>query len=191
MLKNRWVLFGAAIVLLLGFPGCSGISVSQDYPETADYSRIKTYAWQVDAQEKTGDLRLDNPLRDQRIRSAVDQVLSEKGYRRIENSTPDVYISYHEKLYSRLERDTSGAGFMFGFGGFSHHGGIGIGAGNVVSDYDETLMVIDIMDAASGKLIWRGTGTRPFLQHADPQKLTRRIQETVQKILSQFPPQRR
>jgi hypothetical protein len=188
--KNRRLLFGVVIAFLLGLPGCSGVRVSQDYSETADYSGIKTYAWQFDTQEKSGDLRLDNPLRDRRIRSAVDQVLSEKGYRRAGDAVPDVYIAYHEELYSRLERDTGGGGFVFGFGGFGHPGGLGFSAGNVVSDYDESLLVIDIIDAASGKLIWRGNGTRPFLQHADPQKLTRRIHETVQKILSQFPPRR-
>lgn len=181
------LMFSLMFVLL----GCSGIRVSQDYPATADYAFMKTYAWQSVQQEKTGDLRLDNPLRDVRIRNAVDECMASKGYRLVSDASPDVFIAHHQEIYSRIDVDNTGSGFVFGMGSFGTGGGIAFSAGNRASDYDETMLVIDIIDAASNELVWRGTGTRPFVQHTDPEKLTDRINETVQKILSQFPPQKK
>ena len=173
---------------LLILEGCSGIRVSQDYPPDTDYTSLKTYTWQSAKQELTGDLRLDNPLRDGRIRRAVDRLLSEKGYLRVSEEPPDFYVAYHQKIYSRVNVEEAGSGFLFGVGNYGYHGGVGFSFGNRADDYDETLLAIDIIDSGSGDLIWRGTGTRPFVQHTDPQKLTERINQTVQKILSQFPP---
>ena len=178
------------LLMLLLF-GCSGIRVSQDYPATADYAFIKTYAWQSAQQEKTGDLRLDNPLRDVRIRNAVDKCMASKGYRLASDASPDVFIAYHQEIYSRIDVENAGSGFVFGTGTFGTGGGIAFGAGNRASDYDETMLVIDIIDAASKELVWRGTATCTFVQHTDPEKLTERINETVQKLLSQFPPQKK
>jgi hypothetical protein len=42
--------------------------------------------------------------------------------------------------------------------------------------------------ASNSDLIWRGTGTRRVSQHSDPEKRTKNINETVDKILAQFPP---
>jgi hypothetical protein len=176
-------------LLLFTLTGCSGIRVSQDHPDDTDYSALKTYAWQSENQEKTGDIRLDSPLRDARIRSAIDKYLSEKGYRRVQDAQPDVYVAYQQEIYNRIDADNGGSGFVFGMGSFGTHGGIGFSTGNRVADYDEAMLVIDIIDAGSGGLLWRGTATRNFSQHAEPEKVTKWINETVQKILDQFPPQ--
>ena len=169
--------------------GCSGVRVSQDYPANTDYAALKTYAWQSEEQEKTGDLRLDNPLRDKRIRQAIDTFLTEKGYWRVTGIQPDFLIAYHQKIYSRIDADNSGSGFVFGMGSFGRQGGIGMSVGNRTTEYDESMMVITIIDSSSNDVIWRGTGTRRFAQHAEPEKITKQINENVTKILMQFPPQ--
>lgn len=175
------------LFLLVVLHGCAGIRVSQDYPVERDYLALKTYAWQSEDQGKTGDIRLDNPLRDTRIRSAVDKFLEEKGYQRVLDAHPDFYVAYQQKIHNRIDSD-SGSGFVFGMGSFGAHSGIGFSAGNRTSNYDEVMLVIDIVDAGSRDLIWRGTGTRIYAPHAPPEKITKRINETVQKILAQFPP---
>ena len=42
--------------------GCSSIQVSQDYDLSRDFSTLKTYAWQIESQPTTGDIRVDNSL---------------------------------------------------------------------------------------------------------------------------------
>jgi hypothetical protein len=189
-MMQKYRLFGT-LFLLIFLQACAGIRVSQDYPAGWDYSALKTYAWQSGQQERTGDLRLDSPFRDKRIRGAVDKFLSAKGYRRVADVQPDFYVAYQQKIYSRMDYEDNSPGFMFGIGSFGPHGGVGFSAGNRVSEYDEAMLVVDIIDSGSGALLWRGTGTRTFVPHADPEKVTKWINEIVQKILDQFPPQKK
>ena len=177
------------LCLLIVIQGCSSVIVSQDYPLNTNYSALETYAWQSEKQEKTGDIRLDNPLLDTRIRSAIDTFLLEKGYQRSSDVEPDFYIAYHQEIYSHITIDQTRSGFAFGMGSFGYHGGVGFSTGNSVSSYDDNMLVIDVIDSGSGDIIWRGTGTRSFVQHADPEKITKEVNKTVNKILMQFPPQ--
>jgi hypothetical protein len=177
------------LFLLMVIYGCSNVRVSQDYPLNTDYSPLKTYAWQSEKQEKTGDLRLDNPLLDVRIRSAIDTFLLEKGYQRVSDVQPDFFIAYHQKIFNRINSDQPRSGFVFGMGSFGYHGGLGFSTGNSAGSYDSNMLVIDIIDSTSGGTLWRGTGTRSVVQHADPEKITKVVNQTVKKILMQFPPQ--
>ncbi len=177
------------LFLLMVVQACSNVIVSQDYPLNTDYATLKTYAWQSEHQEKTGDLRLDNPLLDERIRRAIDTFLLEKGYQRASDVQPDFYIAYHQEIFNRISVDQPRSGFAFGMGSYGYHGGIGFSTGTNSSNYDDSMMVIDIIDSESGEITWRGTGTRPFERHTDPEKSTNQVNETVNKILMQFPPQ--
>ena len=176
------------LALLATVLGCSGIEVSQDFDPATSLSGLKTYDWKSGTQEKTGDVRTDNPLLDARIRAAVDRSLSERGYQRVSNRTPDFYVGYQYTVRSKVGSDDAGIGVGFGIGSFGSHGGIGISSGSGVSEYDEGTLVIDFIDPSNSDLIWRGTGTRRVSQHSDPEKRTKNINETVDKILAQFPP---
>ena len=177
-------------VLIIIF-GCSSIKVSQDYKPTIDYSNLKTYAWQSETQEKTGDTRLDNPLLDNRIRDAVDNFLLEKSYKRNTESIPDFYVAYVLNIFRRIDSSGGSTGFSFGFGSFGRSSGFGISTGSQAGEYDESMLVIDFIETGSGNLLWRGIGTRRFSQHSKPEETTENVNETVNKILSQFPPQQK
>ena len=45
-------------------------------------------------QKKTGDMRIDSQLMDDRIRRATQKRLSEKGFTKISGKTPDFYLTY-------------------------------------------------------------------------------------------------
>jgi len=171
------------------FIGCSGIEVSQDYDVAADFLNFKTFDWNLTKQKKTGDLRVDNPLLDSRIRKAVDRSLAQKGYQRIIKGTPDFYVGYKYGILTRIGSERVRTGIGFGFGGSGSFGGIGIGTGSDVREYYEGMLVIDITDTKNGKLLWRGTGTRRVSKHSDPERITKEVNENVDKILAQFPPQ--
>ena len=186
MRKFKNVIF---LTVLAIFIGCSGIEVSQDYDVVADFSNLKTFDWYLAEQKKTGDLRVDNLLRDSRVRKAVDRLLAQKGYQRISQGTPDFYVGYRYAIFTRIGSERVSTGVGFGFGGSGSFGAIGIGTGNDVREYEEGMFVIDITDTKNGKLLWRGTGTRRVSRHSNPEKITKEVNEDVEKILAQFPPQ--
>jgi len=107
---------------------------------------------------------------------------------RLSNRTPDFYVGYQYTFRGKVGSDDAGIGVGFGIGSFGSHGGIGISSGSGVSEYDKGTLVIDFIDASNSDLIWRRTGARRVSQHSDPEKRTKNINETVDKILAQFPP---
>jgi hypothetical protein len=164
------------------------VQVSQDYLPDAPFLELKTYQWQSEKQKSTGDARVDNPLLNNRIRTAINQFLGEQGFRLLSEGKPDFYISYHYSIRSKIESSDTGGGVGFGFGSFGRFGGIGINTGQEIREYDQAALLIDFLKPQSNDLIWRGTGTRRVNQHATPEESTKTVNEMVAQILKQFPP---
>jgi len=180
----------AAILVsaVLGFTGCSSIQVSQDYRKSEDFSGISSFAWASEVQEKTGDVRVDNPLMIERIREAVEQTLIEKGLGKADRSDADILVQYHFQIRQKVRSDDVRGGFGFGVGTWGRSGGIVIGTGGEVQTYDEALLIIDLLRPSQGDLLWRGNATYPLAEHSSPEKTTRLVNEAVEKIFAQFPP---
>jgi len=170
------------------FFGCSAVQVSQDYLPGAKFYDFKTYQWQSEKQKPTGNEKIDNPLLIRRIRTAIDQTLTKMGYKKIKEGTPDFYVSYTYSLRSKMESRDTGVSFGFGFGSTRRYGGVGINSGQDINQYDQAILLIDLIDPINNDLIWRGNGTRRVAEHYKPEKITKIINEMVSKILAQFPP---
>ena len=180
----------AILATAIVFSGCSGVQVYQDYDPATDFKSLQAYRWAAETQEKSGDLRIDNPLRDSRIRVAVERLLPSKGLVKATDSAPVILVRYQYTLDRKIESEVGSGGFGFGIGSFGRHGGIAFGTGNSVREYEESALIIDFVDAASETLLWRGTGRQRFREYDDPEKTSRDINTLVEKILEQFPPQR-
>ncbi len=60
--------------------------------------------------------------------------------------------------------------------------------GSQVRAYDQGTLLIDVTIPLGDKLVWRGISTQSLSEHSSPEESTVRINETVEKILAQFPP---
>jgi len=187
MQRCQWILL---FVLMAGLTGCSGITVSQDYDLHRDFSGLETWAWRYDAQPKTGNPRIDNPLLDQRIRRAVAYHMNQKGYAVATTESPDFYVTYQYAITSKVKSDNFSTGV--GMGGYSGSGwgGVGINTGSRVRQYDEGYLYVDFTGKSSEELIWRGIGSRVVFGHTDPVEETMAVNDTIAKILEQYPPVR-
>lgn len=184
-MRKCWL---AVVTTALVFCGCSGVRVNQDYDPATDFGSMQTYRWESKTQTKTGDLRIDNPLRDTRIRAAVADQLKQKGFIQSTDGAPTFLVRYQYTLRKKIESDGAGGGIGFGIGSYGRHGGIAIGTGNTIREYEEGSLTIDFVDTASKTLLWRGTGIQRFREYDDPEKASRDINTLVEKILAQFPP---
>ena len=185
---RKWVviaLMAAAAVMI----GCSGVEVSQDYKPGADLRQLSSFAWASDTQEKSGDVRIDNPLMDERIRSAVERSLTARGLRKADRSTADALVRYRFEIRSKIRSDDVQGGVGIGYGTYSRGGGIFIGSGANVQTYDEGLMAIDLLRRQDEDLLWRGYATFRYPPHSKPEEITERINEAAEKTLAQFPPE--
>lgn len=178
---NKFILSGLAAALL---SGCSSTSVKLDYDPGTDFSTLKTYAWQHAKQPETGDPRIDNDLMDDRVRRAVDQTLAAKGYRPTDPEGADFRVAYFVEYQRKLNSSSVSVGV--GRGSYGRYGGMGYSTG--ISEYDEANLIIDIIDPADEKTIWRGVGSRTAYSGSSPKKMTKIANESVAGILKKFPP---
>jgi hypothetical protein len=183
---SRWVLvcFLSAIFIC----GCSSLEVSQDYQPDHDFSNLKTYAWKAEHQKKTGDMRIDSQLMDSRIRRAIEKNLLEKGFTKITGNTPDFYIVYTYSISSKIYSTPVSTGMGFGYGRYGSFGTVGIRTGTEINEYDEGLLIIDFLKPDSDIVLWRGNSTRVVATHSTPEKTIEEINQTIGKMLAQFPP---
>jgi hypothetical protein len=182
-----------AIGLLGLLLAACGIPVKQDYDPAADLHALHSFNWQSAVQKPTGNELTDNTLLDSRIRAAVERELLAKGHRKVE-TTPDYQVAYSYTVQDRIERDPYdsrvGVGVGVGRGSRGGFGSIGFDFGKD-RDYEQDTLIIDILNPANGKLLWRGFARQRLVWQSDPEKSTARTNEAVAAILSKFPPPRR
>lgn len=170
----------AAAALILGLTACATpIRVNAYAERGADLSRYRTYAFAPAEAVATGDPRLDsNPFFYERVRSAVEKGLAAKGYTRA-SSAPDVVVHFHASVAQDI--DIVDIDRLAGY----------------CSDapdsckpfaYDAGTLVMDLVDAKSQKLAWRGWAKSNFDGVVDRQDwLEQRVDTAVARIVAQVP----
>ena len=146
--------------------GCSSVSVNRDYDTSVNFSNLKTFAWQHAEQPETGDPRIDNDLNDERIRAAVGATLAMKGFRSAERENADFLVAYFVEHQRKLSSGSMSVGM--GRSSYGRHGGVGYSTG--VSEYDQAILTIDMLNPENEKMIWRGVGTRATYEGSNPKK---------------------
>jgi Domain of unknown function (DUF4136) len=168
--------------------------IGYDFDRSADFTSYRTYAWLSGDQEKTGDRRADSSTVDMRIRIAVGTQLRLKGYQALPEGKPDFYVAYHVGLkdsspdISTQYYSDGMAGHAFVHSADTRTAGKDPPSANEPPSYLTGSLLIDIMDAASEKLVWRGTANGEVDPGLTSQQRDERTKAIVQKILSHFPP---
>jgi hypothetical protein len=180
----------ASLILIVS--ACSSVRVNYDFDPGTNFSPWQTFAWYPAESPPVGDPRLDNPLLNERITAAVNRTLAARGYTLVEGRSPDFYINYHLSTEQRLDVRTMNRTYMGG-PHRRHWGGSGwSGVGwteTRVDQYEVGTLVIDFVDTGARRLVWRGSGTRRLARNQQADRVTQRVNEAVEEILAQFPPQ--
>ncbi len=190
--KRDTILIWAIIIwttwTLIGL-GCSSLKVSQDYQSNHDFTQMKTFSWKDAVQKKNGDVRVDSQLIDDRIRRAVDQTMTKKGFMKAVETSPDLLVEYQYVISKKLESRPVSTGVGFGYGSWGRSGGVAVSTGTDIREYDEGLLLVNFLKPKTGEILWQGKSTRIVKTHSTPEKITKDIDTTIEKILDQFPPQ--
>ncbi|MEE4113150.1 MAG: DUF4136 domain-containing protein, partial [Desulfobacteraceae bacterium] len=168
-------------VAVLAFIGCTLVQVSQDYDPHARLPRRGTWQWRDPVQGATGDIRIDNPLLDGRIRHAVESHLRGRNIAET-HVRPDLFLSYHLTIQQKIQSDSYSS--TAGVGGFYHPWYGGIGTETRIHQYDQGRLTIDIHSVDTGALVWRGVGVFRFRTHDTPAEAAAWTRKMVDEILS-------
>lgn len=199
--KPGWLCAG--LVLLVSACAVTPPVPNYDYDPSANFAALQTYAWQPGGSSiQEHDPRLENALFDQRLREVVDHQLLLKGFRQDASRPPDFLAAYHMLVEKHAHGVVQSPSYYYGYGygslfyparrGFAP-GWYGAGAWPYDGDlywqeYETVTLLLDFLDPASGRLIWRGTARDVIHFAQDPAKQKSALNDAVRFMLTRFPP---
>jgi hypothetical protein len=157
-----------ALVAALRAEPAGAQTVRVQWERGADFSKYQTFAW-VEGQQAL------DPEVDRLIRETVENQLSVDGIFPDE-AEPDLEVAYYASAKDEL--DVKG-GYR---GDWKESGTV------TVNRYRAGTLVIDLVDAAENRLLWRASASATIT--GDPKKSRSRIPQVVQKMFADFPPQK-
>jgi hypothetical protein len=174
----------AAAVLVAGAAlasaGCATMTVSSHIQRGLDVAPYRTFDWGPTDTLPASDPRLtkDAFFRDH-VEGAIEKALAGKGYERTVAQWPDVLIHYHANIAERVDVGTLDRGANYCYGEV---------CGAKVFSYESGTLVVDIVDAHTNRLIWRGWAQQSIDDElTNHDKMSKRIDEAVTRMLDQFP----
>ena len=188
-MKN-WI--SCATVVLGGWllVGCAGVEVEIDHDKSYPFQSLKAFTWMPDTDKRKGDPRVYNDLADARVKNAVQAELIAKGYRKVEaEAEADFMVGYHSLLQDKMSAKT--VNDFYGYQGVWSNGywyqpGL---PQTYVYEYEQGTLLLDIVDAESQRLVWRGSAQAELDRNPSPAKREKRLKNAVAEILKGFPPQ--
>jgi hypothetical protein len=177
--------------------GCANpVTIDTDYFEGTDFSGYETYRWFDDVNpSRTAEYRRYNSS-DELIREAANAALRRKGMTLVEDDRAEFLVNYRLSADSKMDMNAYynqpglHGGVATGTYGTSVALGVNLGNPGPVY-YKEGTVLIDIIDAQTREVVWRGAaeGRLPKPGDMSLDKRNQIIREVVPAILDSFPPQ--
>lgn len=173
----------AVLALVIGSL-VAGTAVAQevhvDYDRWARMTTYRTFAW-LDTPETS--VVIQSPLMDEHIKNAIIEQMA-SGRLDLVESDPDLYVTYHLSLGDKLRVNTMSLGYGYPGSWYWDPYWGGAYTTTSVSTYTEGTLVIDVWDARTKLLIWRGSATAEVASTSE--KNTKKIDKAVKKIAAKW-----
>lgn len=164
--------------------GCSP-RVYTEQDQDAKLAGYHRFAWLTPPPAPVRDPILDSQILEARVHHAVSEDLKARGYDEVApDASPDFLVTYHTSAKQTVE--STGPSFSFGFiDAFPHgYGAVGFPVGPSVQSRDEGTLMLDVLDAQSKRLVWRGWTTQLLNQD---NYSAQSVQDAVKDIFDKFP----
>ena len=150
-------------------------AINFDFDKSANFAAFRTYAWVPGAALDT--------MNHERIVGAINTQLVSKQLAMVDRQAdPDLLVAYH----AAFDRDLQITGFGSGFGGFRFPGSY-TGTARAEDIVNGTL-IVDLIDARTKTIVWRGTATKEINANAKPQQRDKNIGRAAEKLFKNYPP---
>jgi hypothetical protein len=174
---------GLALVAAAGVSAaCSSVPMraGADFEPGYDFAQYATYRWDEPDEQPTGDPRLDNnPFFIHRLHSAIHWELATRGIEFGGDDGPALAVHHHASVRNRVdvfEADRA-AGYTSEYG-----------EGTQVIQYEEGTFLVDIADARTHEVLWRGWALLDLTGALDdPDVMKRQIDDAIATMFESFP----
>jgi hypothetical protein len=155
------------------------MTVSSHLERGLNFSQYRTYDWGPADAFPTGDPRLDqNAFFKDHVEGAVERQLAKRGLELVATGPADLLVHYHANISKRI--DANRVDRTYGY----------CNAGDCPADveYEAGTLVVDIIDARTNRLIWRGWAQNSVEGTLrDPDTMAETIEAAVSRMLQQLP----
>lgn len=173
----------------LAAASCSSMNAFSDFDPSADFGSYKAWDWMPEPEKPNPDPRLNDAMVRGQFQSAIAEELLRRGYKNA-LTNPDFLVAYHLSLEAKLRMEVVNEYY-----GYDYHGNYGStwgsarhGQAALPEDYEQGTLLLDVLDAKTRQLVWRGTVQAEVYPGLEPAKREERIREAVKKGFSSFPP---
>lgn len=165
------------LLALIALPARAGVTV--DWDDKTSFASYSTWGWRPGTPAKS-------ELVQARIEKLVTEQLAAKGLR-VAESSPDLFVVTHASSELRQELRVNDYGYSYGPGYYRWGSGY---HGYEVDTYTyrQGTLIVDLVDAKTGKLVWRGEGTDSFNENPDPQRVEKKIAKVLSRMFQSYPP---
>jgi hypothetical protein len=173
-MKKHFLLMPALFVLAISTVLAQNVS----FDKKADFFKYKTYKWVPIPNAQAVD-----ELTAEQLTGTLEVELAKKGLTKTQSEKADLYIGYQ----------------IAGGNGKKAHIGLAYGSGVAGSNASGAAttttvhsgeLVLDMYDSSSKQLVWRGVVSNPVDREAKPDKRQKHMDQTVQKLLKDYPPKK-
>jgi hypothetical protein len=175
---ERLVFVTAAFAALLALPACATMNVSSHIEQGVDFAQFRTWDFGPADALPTGDPRLDNnPFFKDYLEGAVGKALEARHYAREMAGTPDLLVHYHANISKTF--DVNGVDSRYGYCSDCEP---------VIVEYEQGTIVLDVVDAHTNRVVWRGWAQDSIDGMIDNQeRLRKEVNKAVARMMELFP----
>jgi hypothetical protein len=166
----------AAVALGVTLSACATMQVSSFVERGADVTKYHTYNWAPPKAQATGDPRLDNnEFFANRIHTAVEEHLNGRGFEKA-TTGPDLVVHYYASVSQEINLNGSNEAYAMCQDDCEPY------------VYDAGTIVVDLVDARTNRLVWRGWAEGSIDGAIDNQTvLERQVDDAVARIIARLP----
>lgn len=169
-------------MLLVLLAGCAA-PVQYEY-NNAPYAQWHTFAWHAPRLARPRNPIVDSGILTTRVQQAVVATLTKQGYRQVKNpAQADFVVTYHTTLQRR--EVPGGPSVGFAYGGWWNAPFSTVIVSQPTREVREADFIIDVVDAGTHTLVWRGWLTTSLSRRDYSQQA---VNKAVERIFSKFPP---
>jgi Domain of unknown function (DUF4136) len=168
--RGAWLALVAVAAL-----GC-GVRVAVETDPGARHAGWKDWAWLARPPVARGDT--DYAAIDDRVRKAFEREMKTRGFHRVDRERPDFVVTYYAAVAKPI--DPKQLDYAAGNPASERSGLNGDGV------YEQGTLIVDLLDAKTGRLAWRGAGRRVFQPEQTPAERSERIDEAVAAVVGEF-----
>lgn len=177
------------LFLLVMTAGCASMTVDSHYNPAVDFSLYKSYSWLHDVDNPGDDVRINNPLVINSVRSAVDDELQSRGLEKTSREKADFLVVWFGAIEQVLKTENINHFYrQYGYGTL-YQDPYWNSSPTVASrkEYEQGQLIIDIVDRRTNKLMWRGTAKNKIVPDQTEEGAKKNLKKAVKKILENFP----